>query len=137
MTTPVSANATDWCAAPPQPLLLQGIAEFNRGEYYACHETLEQVWMPETPPFKEFYQGIIQIDVGLYHLEQGNYAGARSLLERGLRRLLPFAPVCHRIDVSAFAAATEACIRELTTLGPGDFRSLTSDRYPKITLHAS
>ena len=27
--------------------LLEGIGQFNRGEYYECHETLEEIWMHE------------------------------------------------------------------------------------------
>jgi uncharacterized protein len=35
---------------------LQGIAEFNRHEYYACHDTLEALWMDSIDPDKKFYQ---------------------------------------------------------------------------------
>ena len=35
------------CLEPPPPGLLAGIEEFNRGEFFECHETLEELWMAE------------------------------------------------------------------------------------------
>jgi uncharacterized protein len=35
------------CDEPPPPDLLKGIAQFNRGEYFEQHETLERLWMVE------------------------------------------------------------------------------------------
>ena len=44
--------------------LRKGIEEFNRGDYFECHETLEDVWMLEAGENKRFYQGLIQLSVG-------------------------------------------------------------------------
>ncbi|MEY3826619.1 MAG: hypothetical protein RLZZ148_1435, partial [Cyanobacteriota bacterium] len=41
----------------------QGVSEFNLGEFYACHDTLEALWMESSEPTKSFYQGILQIAV--------------------------------------------------------------------------
>src|SRR5207248_11344039 len=60
---------------------------FNAGEYFEQHELLEELWRAEPGPIRELYQGILQVGVGLYHLERGNYHGATTLLDRGLRRL--------------------------------------------------
>jgi len=66
----------------------RAVQEFNRGEYYRCHETLEAIWIPETGTVRELYQGALQISVGCFHLTQrANRRGAISLLERGARRL--------------------------------------------------
>ena len=80
---------------PPDPQLAddekrlfeQGLEEFNTGYFFECHETLEDLWTGIRGPSRDFYQGLIQIAVALYHLTRGNLAGARSLFQRGLKRL--------------------------------------------------
>lgn len=41
---------------------------------------------------KPFYQGILQIAVGLYHLGNHNWRGATILIGEGVNRLRPFEP---------------------------------------------
>ncbi|HLV82087.1 MAG TPA: DUF309 domain-containing protein [Chthonomonadaceae bacterium] len=64
------------------------LEQFNQGEYFACHETLEALWIPEMRSVREIYQGVLQIAVGCYHLTaRGNWVGAVNKLEAGARRL--------------------------------------------------
>jgi uncharacterized protein len=79
---------------------LQGIAEFNRHEYYACHDTLEALWMDSIDPDKKFYQGVLQIAVACHHLQNHNFKGAAILLGEGMGRLRYYQPVYGGIDVS-------------------------------------
>ena len=39
-------------AAPQE--FWQGVEEFNNREYYACHDTLEALWMESAEPEKNF-----------------------------------------------------------------------------------
>lgn len=70
----------------------KGIDEFNRREFYECHETLEKVWQEYPDSDRELIQGIIQVSVGYYHLLRGNRNGALKLLSRGLARVRKFLP---------------------------------------------
>lgn len=88
----------------PPTELLQGIAEFNRQEYFRAHETLERLWRRERGPIRLFYQGIIQIAVGLLHAQRGNNPGAIGLLGRGIDKLDSFAPACLGVDVAGLLA---------------------------------
>ncbi|MDY6783548.1 MAG: DUF309 domain-containing protein [Cyanobacteriota bacterium] len=81
------------------PAFQQGIEEFNRQEFYACHDTLEALWMDSTEPNKTFYQGILQIAVGCYHLGNANWQGAVTLLGEGARRIRDYQPSYENIDV--------------------------------------
>lgn len=81
------------------PRLGEGIALFNRGEYYACHDVLEAIWMEAATADKPFYQGILQIAVGLYHLGNLNWQGASILLGEGVNRLRPFEPAYAGVDI--------------------------------------
>jgi predicted metal-dependent hydrolase len=115
--TSIRANL-DACLEAPPPALLQGIEEFNRGEFYACHDTLEELWMAETRPVRKLYQGILQIGVAFYHLESGRERAARFLLKRGSGYLVPFAPACMGIDVASLLAAAITCLEKAEELGP-------------------
>ncbi|MBF2007425.1 MAG: DUF309 domain-containing protein [Chlorogloeopsis fritschii C42_A2020_084] len=77
----------------------QGIDQFNTGQFYACHDTLEALWIEATEPEKTFYQGILQIAVALYHLGNHNFRGAAILLGEGSNRLQRYPSVYGGIDV--------------------------------------
>ena len=76
-----------------------GIDQFNQGQFYECHDTLEAIWMEAIEPDRTFYQGILQIAVALYHLSNHNGRGAVILLGEGIRRLRPYEPEYGGIDV--------------------------------------
>lgn len=69
------------------PAFAQAVAQFNQGDYYACHDTLEALWYDAPEPQRTLYQGLLQIAVAGYHYGRGNYRGATLLLGEGLSRL--------------------------------------------------
>ncbi len=79
--------------------LERAIEQFNRGEYYQCHDTLEAIWMEAVEPDKTFYQGILQIAVACYHLERNNWRGAVMLLGEGIKKLREYEPEYRQIAV--------------------------------------
>jgi predicted metal-dependent hydrolase len=105
------------CDEPPPPLLLEGIAQFNRGEFFEQHETLELLWRAEPRNIRYLYQGILQIGVAFHHLRKRNHHGAVYMLTRGQNYLAPFAPRCQRVDVQALLDAAAAALREVNRLG--------------------
>jgi uncharacterized protein len=106
------------CDEPPPPALLEGIAQFNRGEYFEQHETLELLWRAERRDIRYLYQGILQIGVAFHHLRRLNHHGAMHMLTRGPRYLAPFAPACQCVDVAALLHDAAAARREVERLGP-------------------
>jgi uncharacterized protein len=88
------------CRKKPPSKLLEGIRQFNRGDYYDCHETLEEIWMHEKGKIRDLYKGILQIGVGIYHARRSNLKGAMRLVSSGIELLSPFAPECMGIDVA-------------------------------------
>lgn len=77
----------------------QGVEQFNAGQFYACHDILEALWIDSIEPDKTFYQGILQIAVGLYHLGNRNRRGAMILLGEGSNRLRRYLPSYGGINV--------------------------------------
>ena len=109
----------DSCLETRQPsLLIQGLEEFNRGEFYECHESLERLWMSEPRPIRQLYQGILQISVACHHLREQRYQPVITLLERGCGYLEPFAPACMGVDISALLTSSARCLAEVKRLGP-------------------
>jgi uncharacterized protein len=103
---------------------LQGIAEFNAGEYYACHDTLEALWMDSIDPDKKFYQGVLQIAVACYHLHNRNWRGAVTLLGEGIGRLPYYQPVYAGVDVARLIGDSSNLLKLLQSIGIdgiGDF----------------
>jgi predicted metal-dependent hydrolase len=105
------------CGAAAPPGLLAGIAQFNAGAYWECHETLEDLWRVEPDPVRYLYQGILQVGVGFYHLQNGNWRGATGLLRNGTTRLKEFEPATLGVDVAKLVRESERCLQELRTLG--------------------
>ena len=97
---------------------MEGVAQFNRREFFACHETLEGLWKRERGEIRDLYQGILQVAVGLYHLERGNHRGALYSLRHGTVRLRHFAPHCQGIDVGRLAEEADRIVAALDDLGP-------------------
>lgn len=68
----------------------EGMAQFNQGLFFECHDTLEDVWTGVRGPSRDFFQGLIQVAVGFYHLGNDNRGGAATMLRRGLGRLAKY-----------------------------------------------
>lgn len=76
--------------APPE--LQRAIDQFNGGEFWECHETLEDVWRETPYPFRLFYHAVIKTAVGFHHLSAHNRHGARVKLLDGVELLGLFQP---------------------------------------------
>lgn len=113
-------------------LVLKGIEEFNRGEFFEAHEYLEDAWREETGRIRYLYQGILQVGVGFYHQENGNWRGATGLLRSGIDRLKEFEPEALGIDVRKLLQKSERCLEELEKLGRDRVREFDRTRVPKV-----
>ena len=94
-----------------------GVDQFNQQHYYACHDTLEALWIEADQADKGFYQGILQIAVGLYHLSNENWRGSVILMGEGINRLQSYLPSYAEIDVESFVVHTSRLHKWLQQLG--------------------
>ncbi|MFN7355285.1 MAG: DUF309 domain-containing protein [Pseudanabaena sp.] len=99
------------------PLFAEAIFQFNNGDYYACHDTLEAIWNDAWQSDRAFYQGILQIAVGLYHLQNRNWYGATILLGEGTSRLPAYLPDYQSIDVEMLLEDSLAILRSVQLSG--------------------
>ena len=117
----------------PAPAALRvGVHMFNAGEYFEQHEVLEELWRAEPGQIRELYQGILQVGVGCYHLQRGNYHGAVTLLDRGLARLARVAPDAGGIDVAGLMEQARRLRRRLDDVGPGRLDQIGPADLPRI-----
>ncbi|MBI1882317.1 MAG: DUF309 domain-containing protein [Chloroflexi bacterium] len=124
----------DRCDDEPPPLLLEGINLFNRGEYFECHEVIEQAWNEEKAPIRVMFQSILQIGVACHHVQNKNWRGAMKLLDRGLPKARRFAPSCMGINLAKLLADAEAIRQELLRLGPDWQGEFNPQLFPTIQL---
>jgi len=71
----------------PVEFFEEGIALFNEGKFFECHEAWEEVWKRSEGEEKLFYQGIIQAAVAILHAQRGNLTGAASLYSKASAKL--------------------------------------------------
>lgn len=108
-------------------LLRRGVTLFNAGEFYECHEVLEEAWTPERGPRRLFLQSLIHLAVGLYHWQRGNPTGAASQLQKGLDKLGGYVPACEGIDTARLYRDAVLSLAQIES-GVGDVV------YPRIHL---
>jgi uncharacterized protein len=112
--------------APPEPQLDEeerrqfdrGVDEFNRGFYFECHDTIEDLWTGLRGPSRDFFQGLIQVSVAQYHLGNGNLAGADSMARRALKRFERYPARYFGFDLAAQREAL-VVLRERVARGDG------------------
>lgn len=120
------------CVEPPHTLLREGVALFNRGEFYECHEVLEEAWRQDLRPCRHLYQGLLQFAVALYHVEQGNYAGALKVLGRARRHLAQLPARCQGVDVAALRARADVIEERIRSLGPAGIQTFPRHLFPVV-----
>lgn len=116
------------------PEFWQGVEQFNSGQFYACHDTLEALWIEGTEPEKSLYQGILQIAVALYHLDNHNLRGAMILLGEGSNRLRRYPASDCPINVEEFFTQSVELLKQLQQTDPEEIASLELGKNPALPL---
>ncbi|MBF2087760.1 MAG: DUF309 domain-containing protein [Synechococcales cyanobacterium K44_A2020_017] len=110
----------------------QGVDQFNQGDFYACHDTLEAIWM-EAPHYqKGFYQGVLQLAVALYHLSNHNWRGSATLLGEGVHRLAAYPSDYAEIDVAQLMRQSAVLLRSLQELGPDEVEAIAQQVFHPV-----
>lgn len=125
------------CNDSPSGALLRAFGEFNRGDWFECHETLEDLWIGSDGVMRDFYQGLLQVAVALHHWRNGNYRGAVSLLEGGVLYLRRVPVVCQRIDLQALIAAADRFHGALVSGGADRMSLVDRQLLPRLRLAPS
>jgi hypothetical protein len=101
------------------PRYLEGIARFNRAEYFEAHEIWEDVWNDCPAGDRRFHQALIQAAVALHHAYNRNRAGAERLLDSGRRYMAAYRPIHNGLTVDAFWDGVAGAISSALAGSPG------------------
>ena len=125
------------CRDHATPEMIHAFEQFNRGEYWHQHETLETVWCAEQDEsIRNFYKGILQVGVGFHHLTRRNYRGAVKVLTRGIGYLQPYAPRCMGVDVQRLIDEATGVLEQVRTLGPERIGEMKVAELPQVHYEA-
>jgi predicted metal-dependent hydrolase len=122
-------RAEDWelletqCAGPLPEAARRGLEEFNRGEYFECHETLEHLWIVTPPPVRDLYRAVLQVAVAYHHITRGNLPGALKVFDRSKQWFHRLPDRCQGVDLAqlrADADRVEAEVRRALSEGRGE-----------------
>jgi predicted metal-dependent hydrolase len=102
------------------PRYLEGVALFNRGDYFEAHDIWEELWRDCPADDRRFYQGLIQAAVAIYHWCNGNARGSRRLFHSGRSYMLPYPVPYHGLDVTEFWRAVERFLAPALSDGPAE-----------------
>ena len=122
------------CGSTPPEELLLAVRQFNEGEWFECHETLEELWVGTQGELRDFYQGFLQLAVALHHLQDGNLKGALFLLESGGGMLRRVPVVCQGVDAAGLAVAAAKLHQAVLERGEELVAGLPAELVPKARL---
>jgi predicted metal-dependent hydrolase len=81
---------------------------FNEGDYYTCHDLLEEIWMTDKDNY--FLKGLLQMTVAIYHYEYGNVKGARLMMQAGHHYIQKYRPKFWGVDLESVNHFIERCV---------------------------
>src|SRR4030095_4026308 len=111
---------------------IQAVDKFNRKDFFGCHEILEDIWFDIRDDSRDFYQGMLHIAVGFYHLtKKANTEGTLIQLTKAKDKLAKYSEK-HKgnyngVDVNKLLKQIETILTELN-------KNKKPIRLPKITL---
>ena len=79
----------------------KGLKLFDQGEYFECHEVIEDLWLetPESDENRDLYKGVIQAAAAIYQFDRGILSGAKSLFRTSSRYLEKYKSNALGVDV--------------------------------------
>ncbi len=129
MTTVVNTR----CLDHPTPQMIHAFEQFNHGEYWHQHETLENIWRAEQDEsIRNFYKGVLQVGVGFHHITRRNYPGVIKVLTRGIRYLEPYRPCCMGVDVQRLIEEASAVLEQVKLAGPDRIDEIKIAELPRV-----
>ena len=120
------------CDEVPPELFYIGLEQFNRGDYFEQHESLEEIWLADQRPLRRLYQGILKIGVGFYKLRIGNYRGTVNHINGGIDYLQRFEDGCLGVEVVRLIREAGEVRDRVVELGPERLSEIDLSTLPKV-----
>lgn len=107
--------------------------KFNEGEYYECHDLLEEIWLADRQ--NNFLKGLLQVAVALYHYGNGNILGAKKLFTTAYKYLQKYQPVYWDVEIEHILEYIENALKILPNEDKVSLDELKKINLPEIKLY--
>ncbi len=96
--------------------LQRGVDHFRAGDYFAAHDDWEEVWQGLRGRPRLFWQAMIQLVVGAYHLKNRNRKGCLSVWHKALQKCQDLGQTSNGEIPAPLALLTELLVDCLTAV---------------------
>lgn len=110
----------------------QGINLFNNSEYFEAHDHFEEMWINAERDDRKFYQSLVQLSVGSFHLMSKNYKGALSQYCKGTSKLVEYIPDYHGINTRKLIKEIRVLMNDLNDFFAEKIYEVEVNKIPKI-----
>jgi len=108
---------------------IHAIDKFNNKNFFECHEILEDIWFDVRDDSRDFYQGLLHIAVGLYHLtKKRNTKGTILQFDKAVSKLASYKNSYNGVDLEKLLKQIKSITRKL-------IKHELPKQLPKITLN--
>lgn len=112
----------------------EGLKLFNEGEFFECHEVIEELWLetPSDDPHRDLYKGVIQAAAAIYQFERGILSGAIGLYTTSIAYLKEYEPFALGLDVTKLIQGMKHCFKPLENWDRQSEVPLNQKLIPKV-----
>ncbi len=112
--------------------ITEGIDLFNDCDFFNAHDYFEDLWNKAEFNDRLFYQGMVQVSVGCFHLISGNNKGALSQFTKGTAKLINYVPIYSGVNIRKLIIDIFPLIYGLERFYEGDEMIIDEKIIPKI-----
>ncbi len=113
----------------------EGIKLFNNSEFFEAHDFFEDIWIETDNEDRLFYQGLIQVSVGCFHLISKNYKGALSQFNKGYAKLSKYPETYYGVNVQRLLYNVGNLIFDLNRLHNREITEIDLCKIPVIEIN--
>jgi hypothetical protein len=125
----------DTCQLPLLKDALEGIALFNRCEFFEAHELLERAWNQDLTVGRELYRAILQISVAYLQVQRKNYRGAVKMFLRSRQWINPLPDECRGVNIAQLREDASSVFQMVIKSGPEGIGYIDASVFKPINLN--
>lgn len=110
----------------------EGVKLFNEHDFFAAHDFFENLWMNAESGDRLFYQGMVQLSVGGYHLLNKNYKGSLSQYQKGSEKLKNYVPQFKGVELEILLQKINNVITDLELYFSDGNVKIEIEKIPRI-----
>ncbi len=110
----------------------EGIELFNSAHFFEAHDYFEALWIESSGEERLFYQGMVQMAVGCFHLISGNYRGSLSQFNKGTAKLINYVPEYSNVNISKLLKDIDILKSDLNLHFENQLEKINLEKIPQL-----